>query len=95
MNSNILAQRARIPANVLMRDIDGESVLLDLKEGRYYGLNATGTRMWQVVTSAALIADACTQLENEYDAAPDTLNADLVALVLQLSERGLLALEAG
>ena len=31
--------------DVVFREIDGEGVLLNLKTGIYFGLNATGTRI--------------------------------------------------
>jgi len=47
-----LADRAVIPQHVLVRFLDRESVLLNLETERYFGLDETGTRMWQVLTSA-------------------------------------------
>ena len=40
-----LESKLRIPTDVVMQDIAGESVLLDLKTERYYGLNEVGTTM--------------------------------------------------
>jgi len=42
--------RAATPANVLVRILDRESVLLNLETEQYFGLDETGTRMWQLVT---------------------------------------------
>jgi len=36
-----------IPEGVVSREIEGETVLLNLESGRYFGLNAVGTRVWQ------------------------------------------------
>ena len=53
-----LTMRAVVPAHVLIRRLDGESVLLNLDSERYFGLDATGTRMWELVTSHPSIGSA-------------------------------------
>ena len=36
-----------VPApDVVVRDLDGEAVVLDLATGTYFGLNDAGTRIW-------------------------------------------------
>ena len=35
--------------DVIVRELSGESVVLDLASGRYFGLNAVGTRVWQLI----------------------------------------------
>lgn len=85
--------RVVVPDDTLMRDLDGEAVLLNLDNERYYGLNRVGTRMWHVLSASASIQAAYDQLAAEYDVEPDRLRGDLVALVGQLSEQGLIRLE--
>jgi hypothetical protein len=58
-----LTMRAVVPPHVLIRRLDGESVLLNLESERYFGLNATGTRMWELVTSKPCIALALEKLQ--------------------------------
>src|SRR5437762_10901062 len=40
-----LVDRVVVPQHVLVRFMDGESVLLNLETERYFGLDETGTRM--------------------------------------------------
>src|SRR5208282_5931947 len=46
-------ERANVPAHVLVRFLDRECVLLNLDTERYFGLDETGTRMWQLITTAS------------------------------------------
>ena len=87
------ADRAAIPANVLIRFLDQESVLLNLNTERYFGLDSVGTRMWQLVTSAPTIESAYCQLIEEFDADPETLRSDLSDLLNHLVENGLIAMQ--
>ena len=87
------SERAVVPSSVLVRFLDQESVLLNLETERYFGLDAVGTRMWQVVTSSRNVDSALAQLVEEYDAPLDRLRADLTNLLQHLLENGLIAFE--
>jgi hypothetical protein len=85
-----LTMRVVVPAHVLMRRLDGESVLLNLESERYFGLDATGTRMWELVTSQPCIGLALEKLQEEYEVEPDVLRSHLTQLMSGLVENGLL-----
>jgi hypothetical protein len=85
-----LKMRAVVPAHVLIRRLDGELVLLNLESERYFGLDATGTRMWELVTSQPCIGLALEKLQEEYEVEPDVLRSHLTQLMSGLVENGLL-----
>lgn len=87
------SERATVPANVLIRFLDQESVLLNLETERYFGLDAVGTRMWQVLTAAPNVEAALAQLLEEYDAPEERLRTDLASLLEHLVENGLIAMQ--
>ena len=82
--------RAAAPAHVLVRFLDQESVLLNLQTEQYFGLDETGTRMWQLVTTSPNIEDAYQGLLEEYDVQPELLRENLTELLGHLVEHGLL-----
>ena len=84
------SDRAAAPAHVLVRYLDQESVLLNLETERYFGLDATGTRMWQLVTTSSNIDIAYRELLAEYDVEPELLRTHITELLGQLVENGLL-----
>ena len=79
-----------VPDDVLLSELDGESVLLNLKSETYFGLDEVGTRMWGALTTADSIQGAFDVLKDEYDVAPDRLRDDLNVLLTKLLEHGLL-----
>ena len=85
-----LTMRAVAPAHVLIRHLDGESVLLNLESERYFGLDVTGTRMWELATSQPCIASALEKLQEEYEVEPETLRSHFTQLLSGLVENGLL-----
>ncbi len=82
--------RGAVPAHVLVRILDRESVLLSLETERYFGLDETATRMWQLVTASQDIEAAYQELLAEYDVEPELLRTNLTDLLGQLVENGLL-----
>ena len=85
-----LDDRVTVPSHVLVRFLDKESVLLNIETERYFGLDETGTRMWQLATAAPKIEVAYQQLLDEYDVEPALLRSNLVELLDRLVENGLL-----
>jgi len=87
--------RLSVPRDVLVQELDGELVLLNLNGGRYFGLDDVGTRMWAALTKVESVQQAHEMLLAEFDVEPDLLRNDLVALVEKLMENGLVELAVG
>lgn len=85
-----LVDRVSVPSHVLIRFLDKESVLLNIETERYFGLDQTGTRMWQLATAAPNVETAVQQLLEEYDVTAEQLRHDMTELLGRLVENGLL-----
>jgi hypothetical protein len=81
--------RLVISADVLMREVDEEAVLLNLATEAYFGLDEVGTRMWYALTECGSLAAAFERLAAEFDVEPARLEADLRSLLQQLLSLGL------
>lgn len=79
-----------MPASVLVRKLDDESVLLDLETEQYYGLDQVGTRMLEALCKSGSVETASEELADEYDVELETLREDLRDLAEKLVARGLL-----
>ena len=84
------SNRVVIPAYVLVRHLDGESVLLNLETEKYFGLDAMATRMWELVTQLPNVEAAFETLSHEFDVQRELLRTHLGELLGQLVENGLL-----
>ena len=74
--------------DVIFRALGAEAVVLNLDSGTYFGLNSVGTRIWMLLEQHDL-GDACAQLEAEYEAPRERIEADVLALVDSLEGKGL------
>ena len=79
----------KIPDDVLISNLQDESVILNLDSERYYGLDSIGTRILSVLTTSESIEAAYNTLVQEYDVDRHALRQDLIALVENLVAQGL------
>jgi hypothetical protein len=94
MSPSPFDQRIAVPDNVATRELDGELVLLNFDTESYFGLDEVGARIWEVLRDAATVEAGITQLLAEFDVDEARLRADVEALLTQLVDGGLVALEA-
>ena len=81
--------RVKVPDDVLISGLQSESVILNLDSERYFGLDEVGTRMMSVLTTADSIQAAYETLLADYDVEGEVLRQDLIAIIEQLVEQGL------
>src|SRR6202051_1564139 len=86
----MFSDKMSVPAHVLGRFLDKEAVLLNIETERYFGLDETGARMWQLATTSANIDAAYQALLSEYDVDAQTLREHLSELLEKLADNGLL-----
>ena len=84
-----LADSVAVPAAVLSREVGGETVLLNLETGLYFGLDPVGTDIWLLLREGATLAEAAKRLVDTYDVNRLVLEADLLRLVTELAASGL------
>jgi hypothetical protein len=69
-------------------------VILNLDSERYYALDNVGTRFLSVLTTANSIDAAYQSLAEEYDIDREVLRQDLVALIQNLLQQGIIEVTA-
>ena len=88
-----LASKATPSDDVLIQEVGGESVLLDLNSERYFGLDPVGTRIWALLEDHEDLQSIADALCVEFEAEPGRIQGDLLALVGELAEAGLVKVE--
>ena len=85
-----LTDRLATSDDVVCRQVGGETVLLDLASGTYFGLDAVGARVWQLIEDDGFsLLETCDRVGAEYDVARTELEQDVLVLAAQLVEHGL------
>jgi hypothetical protein len=91
MNSKILGSSVVIAArDQVSCDLAGEAAILDIKSGIYYGLDAVGALIWNLIQEPRTVDEVRDAILQEYDVEPDRCEHDLLALLRELATRGLI-----
>lgn len=88
-----LDQTVVLSPDVLSQEVSGETVLLDLESECYFGLDAVGTRIWQLIREGGELRTIYNTLLEEYEVEETRLRADLEALITDACEQGLITLQ--
>ena len=76
-------------------DIGGETVILGLTGGRYYGLDPVGARVWQLIQKPTTVAEVARTMVSEYEVDPERCLSDLLALLRNMVDAGLVEVRSG
>jgi hypothetical protein len=72
-------------------ELDGEVVMLSLRNGEYFGLNGVGARIWSMIRQPCTVGDLCDLLLKEYtDVELDRCEREVVALLEEMAGAGLI-----
>jgi len=78
-------------ADVLAQQVEpgDTTVLLNPKSGEYYTLDAVGSHAWQLCDGKNTISEMATILSQEFDAPSDVIENDILDLMKDLLDEGL------
>ncbi len=89
-SDDLLDARMRLPQHVVHRSFVAETVVLNLKTGKYHGLNATAGQMLDGLEQGRTPREVAATIAEEYGRGEDEVQADLIALCRGLLERQLI-----
>jgi len=81
---------------VAWRIVDGEGVIVHVDSSAYYGLNASGTCIWEAILATPLTMEAiAAHVSARYGLAREAALRDVEAFLVTLGEEGLLGRAEG
>lgn len=89
-NSVVVAVKEQVSC-----DLRGETVILNLASGVYYGLNAVGAQIWSLVQEPRSVNEVLATLMVEYEVEPERGERDLLELLQGLATHGLIEVQDG
>ena len=92
MGSDISTQSVIIATqNQISSDFaDGEVVILDMENGIYFGLNATGGHIWKLIQEPRSVAEVISVLSDEYNVSQEQCTQEVLTLLADLQAKGLI-----
>lgn len=86
-------ERPQRAPDVVWRAADESTVLLlNPADGQYFTLDEVGARIWDLVDGTRSAAEIAETVAAEYDADPATIHADVLELLAELRDEGLVDL---
>lgn len=80
---------------ILEAEVDDEAVMLDGNSGTYYGLNAVGRRIWELIQEPRSVTEISRIITSEYDVDEETFEKDLRSYLEDLAEEELIETHDG
>lgn len=71
-------------------DLDGETVLMSVQNGKYYGLDEIGSRIWSLIEQPRSVSELCDILLGEFDVEREQCERDVFAFLNKLAEDDLM-----
>jgi hypothetical protein len=84
INSTIL-----VADDVVSCDLDGEAAILNINDGVYYGLDPIGAKIWNLIQKPKILFEVIEIICDEYDVDKDRCTDDILDLIKDLIENGL------
>jgi hypothetical protein len=75
---------------LMANDLDGDTVLMSVESGAYYGLEATGQAIWTYLAQPILVADLVDCLLERYEVDRALCEKQVVAFLGKLEGEGLI-----
>lgn len=81
--------------NLVSADLEREAVILNLKDGVYYGLDPVGARIWHLIQQPLSVTEIIETLLEEYEVDLQRLSYDLLGLLKEMAAKGLIEVRNG
>ena len=79
----------RVHQSVISAEIEDETVLLNIETGMYFGIDAVGTRIWQLLQEDATSDEIVNRMLEEYEVEATELRKDVSDFLDLLLRHGL------
>ena len=87
--------RYRVAADALAATLSDGAVLLNLRTKRYYSLNETGTRIWQLLLERRTEEEIVQMLTTEYEVDAAIARDEMLAVIASLRDCALIEHDPG
>lgn len=71
--------------------IDGEVVMMSPDLGEYFGLDAVGSRIWNLLETPTRMEDLCGTLMQSFEVDPERCHSDVTAFLREIEKCKLIA----
>lgn len=71
-------------------NVSGELVLMSVETNKYYGFDPIASDIWRRIGDGTQVKTLCDEVTASYEGRPDDIERDLIRLLTQMQDHGLL-----
>lgn len=83
----------RINKDIIITDLGGEKVILDMKTSDYIHLNDIGTVIWERIEQEVKVKKLCHQLQEDFTVSAEQCKLDTLAFLTELLQFDLIEIQ--
>ncbi len=77
-------------ADIIFSDMDGETVMMSIDNGEYYGINPIGSRIWNALETPHTPSEIIDMLLPHFDVTRDQCARDVIPFLERMVEKGII-----
>ncbi len=81
------------PARLLAAEVDGETVIMDVDDGVYLALDATGTEIFKLLETPCRVSDLVDRLSERYSGTRAEIQADVLVFLKDLQLQNIVTVQ--
>ncbi|MBF0544362.1 MAG: PqqD family protein [Candidatus Riflebacteria bacterium] len=88
--SDVITRRI---GDLISDQLDGDTVMMSMERGKYFGLDKVGTRIWELLAKPRKISELIEILLDEFEGTRETITNDLFRFLAHLEKEKMLKVE--
>ena len=78
--------------SLMSSDLDGETVMMSIESGKYYGLDDIGSRIWALVEQPLSVGNLCDTLMTEFEVDRETCQQHVLEFLEELRDESIVTI---
>lgn len=75
--------------DLIATDMDGDTVMMSIEHGKYYGVSGVGTRIWELLEKPTTPSQIIISICKEFEVDETTCRADVERFITELIDNGM------
>lgn len=80
-------------SDFISSEIDGNTVMMSIEEGKYYGMNTVASDIWNLLENPIMVSEMIGLLSNQYDIDAQQCEKEVFNFLATLLENHLIEIE--
>lgn len=86
-SDNLIKMDSKIvrETHLVFNEMDGETIMMSIENGEYYGMNSMGSRIWSLLETPKTVSEICDTLLPDFDVTLEQCVKDLLPFLNRMA----------